>query len=179
MDIRLLKSTFANNVGKPTSLKPVASPHTKQPATITAGNVPPTNTGKTVTTDNSQPIAQKQSIIEPLKNFSQAIGKKVMTKTFLKVQDNKKIKKQDQNSETFSEMMHRDNSLTVQELLIRPVVFDKTAGAKDINKLQQQVESQIPGKTVRLIADSPPPVPPKPLLLSPSLPKQLPASPTK
>ena len=155
MNISLLKSTFAGNVGtKPTSLKPVASPHTKQPTTIPAGDVPSTNTGKTVTTDNSQIIAQNESVTEPLKDFSNALGKKIMTETSRNAQANKKREKRDQSSGTLFKMTHPAESLTVQGVLTRPVVLDKATGTKALNQLQQQVESQIPGKSARLVAGS-------------------------
>lgn len=155
MDICLTKSTFAGNVGtKPTSLKPAASPHTKQPTTIPAGSVSPTNTGKTVTTDKSQLAAHKKPTSETLKNSGYTVGKRIMTKTSLNTQANKKGRKRDQNSGTLSKMIHPAKSLMAQGMLTRPVVLDKAASAKAPNRFQRQVETQTPRKSVRLIADS-------------------------
>jgi hypothetical protein len=155
MDISLLKSMFAGNVGtKPTSLKSVASPHTKQPTTIPAGDVSPTNTGKTVTTDNSQIIAQNESVTEPSKDFRNDLGKKIMIETSRNAQANKKRKTRDQSSRTFFKMAHPAESLAVQGVLTRPVVLDKTAGTIALNRLQQQAESQIQGKSARSVVGS-------------------------
>jgi flagellar hook-length control protein FliK len=155
MNISLLKSMFAGNVGtKPTSLKPVANPRTKQPATIPAGDVSPINTGKTVTTDNSQLVAKNKPTIQPSNNFRHTLGKKITTKTSQNAQANKNRKKQNQSSGTLSKMTHPAKSLVIQGILTQPVVLDKSAGAKALNQLQQQVESQIPGKSARLVAGS-------------------------
>ncbi len=176
MDICLLKDVLADNVGtKPASLKVVANPRTKQPIAITTSNVHPTDTGKTVTTDNSRLIAQNKPTIPLSNNFSHTLSKKIMTKTSRNAQPNQlnkgKRKERDQNSGTLSEMVHPAKSM-VQGQLTQPVVLNKAANAKVLNQFQQQVESQAPanakvpnqfqqqvenpahGKTVRLIANS-------------------------
>jgi len=142
MDVCLLKSTFAGNGGtKPTSLHP-------------------TNTGKTVTTDNTQPVTQEQAVAEPSKNFRQTLGKKITTKTSRNAHanqpDDKKRKKSDQGSETLSDMVHLAKSPAVQGVPTRPVILNKAVNAKILNRFQQQAESQIQGKSARLIADPPP-----------------------
>ncbi|MHC4076139.1 MAG: hypothetical protein ACYSRZ_06975 [Planctomycetota bacterium] len=78
----MLENMFAGNVAtKPTSLKPVTAPNPKQPTTIPAGDAPPTDTNETVTTDNSQLIAQNKPAAPPSDNFSHTLDKKIVTKT--------------------------------------------------------------------------------------------------
>ncbi|MHC4069361.1 MAG: flagellar hook-length control protein FliK [Planctomycetota bacterium] len=153
-----MKNVLADDAGtKPASLEFAANPRTKQPIAVTASNVHPIDTGKTVTADNTQLIAQNKPTIPLSNNFSHTLGKKVMTKTSRNTQSNQlnkgKRKGQDQNSGTLSEMVHPAKSV-VQEQLTQPVVLDKTANAKVLNQFQQQPESQAHGKTVRLTANS-------------------------
>jgi len=146
----------ANVASKPTSLKPAASHHTKPPAAKDADDMSPTNTGKTVTTDNSQVIAQKELVTEQLQDFSSTLSKKKMAETSRNTQVNNKTKKQDQNSGTLSEMIHPALSLAAQGVPAQPVALDKVAAAKALNQLQQQAKNQISGKpTDSNIAGSP------------------------
>ncbi|MFA5238945.1 MAG: flagellar hook-length control protein FliK [Phycisphaerae bacterium] len=129
MDIGLLKSTFAGDVGtKPTLLEPIISPRTGQPATM-----PPDNTGETETADNKQAVTQNIAVVDLSKNFKDTLDKK--------------IKKQDQDSETLSEMVQP----TAQGVPAEPLVLDNPAGDA---KLQQQAESQIPGEAEQAVTDS-------------------------
>lgn len=155
MDIGLLKSMFSGNVGtKPTSLKPVASPHTRQPATIPAGNASKVNMEKAATADNIQLAAQNGIAAKPSENFRHTLGKKILDKTSLDAQADKKTKKQDHSSVTLSEMVHPAKSLAVQGTQTQPAVLDNAIGAKVDNQLQQQIKSQATNKSVWLLSDS-------------------------
>jgi hypothetical protein len=150
---------FAGNVGtKPTSLNPVANPRTKQPATIPTGGVLPTNTSQTLTTDNSQLVAKNKPTIPQSDDFRHTLDKKITTKTSPTAQldqlNDKKGKKGNQSSGTLFKMIHPAESLVIQGTPTQPVVLDNAAGTKALNQFQQQAESQIPGKSARLVAAS-------------------------
>ncbi|MHC4076502.1 MAG: flagellar hook-length control protein FliK [Planctomycetota bacterium] len=155
----MLENMFAGNVGtNPTSLKPVASPHTKQPTTIPPSDVPPTNTNETVTTDNSQLVAQDKPAAPPSDNFSHTLDKKIVTQTSPNAQpnqlNNKKGEKRDQNSGTLSNVIHPAKSLIIQGIQTQPAVLDNAIGIKVDNLLEQQIKSPAPNKSVWLLPDS-------------------------
>jgi len=140
MDIGLLKSAFAGNVGtKPTLLEPIISPQTKQPTTIAADNVPTTNTDKTATTDNTQTFTRNKAVVDLSKNFKHTLDKK--------------IKKQDKDSGALSEMVPP----AAQGILAGPEVLDNAANAKIIDQPQQQAEGQIPSESAQAVTVSTPP----------------------
>jgi hypothetical protein len=120
--------------------------------------VPPTNLPKTVTTDNSQLVAKNKPTIPQSDDFRHTLDKKIITKTSPNAQLNqlngKNGKKGNQSSGTLFKMIHPAESLVIQGTPTQPVVLDKAAGTKALNPLQQQAESQIPGKSARLVAAS-------------------------
>ena len=153
MDVCLLKNMFAGNADAiPASLKFDTNLRTK-PVAITTGNVHPTDFGKTVTTDKTQPVTQNKPTVLLSNNFRQTLGKKITTQTSLNAHAAKK-KKQNQGSGALSGIMHPAGSFTVQGAQTPPMVLDKAANTKILNQPQQQVESQTPGKSARLVAGS-------------------------
>jgi hypothetical protein len=159
MNISMLENMFAGNVAtKPTSLKPVTAPNPKQPTTIPAGDAPPTDTNETVTTDNSQLIAQNKPAAPPSDNFSHTLDKKIVTKTSPNAQldqlNNEKGEKGDHISGMLPNVMHPAASLVVQGAQTLPAVLDNAIGAKVDNLLQQQIKSQTPNKSAWLLPDS-------------------------
>ncbi len=145
MGSNLLTNVFVGDVGsKPTPLKTAATSRIKRPATRPAGHVPPTDTGKKATTDNPQPVAKNEPTDAPSKNFGRTLHKKIMTTTSRNVQADKKKEKPSQSSGTLPG--------TLQGSLTPPAVLDKAIIAKVDNQLQQQTQSQAPGKTARIIA---------------------------
>lgn len=149
-----MTNVFVGDVGtKPTPSKTAATSRMKRPATRPAGHVPPTDTGKKATTDNPQPVAKNEPTDAPSKNFGHTLHKKMMTTTSRNVQTDKKKGKPSQSSGTLPG--------TLQGSLPPPAVLDKAIIAKVDNQLQQQTESQAPGKTARIIAGDKAPETPK------------------
>jgi len=156
---------FAGNADAiPASLKFDTNLRTK-PVAIPTGFVHPTDFGKTVTTDKTQPVTQNKPTVLLSNNFRQTLGKKIMPQASPNAQPNqlneKKRKKSDQSSATLSDMVYPAKFLAVQGTQTQPMVLDKAANAKILNQLQQQVESQIPGKSARLVASSTLPISPQ------------------
>lgn len=152
MDICPLKDVLADDFGtKPTSLKFGANPQTK-PATTTASDSHPTDTGETATTDNIQLAAQNKPLSH---NFSHTLGKKIENKTSRNTQPDSlnkaKRKEQNQSAGTIPEMVHP--AKVIQGQLTQPAPRDKAANVKALNQFQQQLASQT-GKTVRVTANS-------------------------
>ena len=160
MGSNLLTNVFVGDVGtKPTPLKTAATSRMKRPATRPAGYVPPTDTGKEATTDNPQPVAKNEPTDAPSKNFGHTLHKKIMTTTSRNVRADKKKEKTSQSSGTLP--------ATLQGSLNSPAVLDKAIIAKVDNQLQQQTQSQAPGKTARIVAgDKAPKAPKAPSLIA-------------
>lgn len=165
MNICMLENMLAGNVGtKPTPLKPFSAPPPKHPASIPAGDAPSTDTNQTVTTDNSQLVAQDKPPITSSDNFSDALDKKIATQTSPNAQlaqlKNEKGKKTDLNSGTLSNVIHPAivihpaMPLMIQGTQTQPAVLDKAIGAKVDNLLEQQIKSQAQNKSAWLLPDS-------------------------
>ncbi|MHC4123377.1 MAG: flagellar hook-length control protein FliK [Planctomycetota bacterium] len=156
MNICPLKNILADNVGtQPDLLKFAANPRPKQNNAITTSNVPPNDTGKTVTTDNSPLIAQNKPNIQPSNNFSHTLGKKIRTKTSPNDKPNQlKDKERSKNAGTRSKMIDPTKSLMIQEILNCSLVQGKAIGTKADNQLQQQIRNQTHNKSVQLLNNS-------------------------
>ena len=135
---------FVNDVGaKPAPLKTAATSRTRRSDAGPTDYVPPTDTPKRATTDNTQPVAKKEPTDAPSKNFSHTLRRKMMTGTSRNVQAVRKNEKPARSSTALPG--------TLQASLTPHAVLDKALIAKVDNKLRQQTQNRTPGKIARLI----------------------------
>ena len=142
---------FAGNADTiPASLKFDTNLRTK-PVAITTGNVHPTDTGKTVTTDKTQPVTQNKPTVLLSNNFRQTLGKKIMAKTSLNAPADKKTKKQGRDSATLHKMPFIPAADMAQQIRETPAILEKTnttsltaKTTKTIAAKSDQIASSIP-----------------------------------